>query len=53
MAAAPDGTRADALFSTIAALDRNLSRTTSEPDLSDDRELNDDLMWTWFLPNPL
>ena len=49
----PDGTRADALFSTIAALDRTSSRTTSEPDLSDDWELNYDLMWTWFLPNPL
>ena len=48
-----DGTRPDALFSTIVALDRASSRTTSEPDLSDDRELNYDLMWTWFLPNPL
>jgi hypothetical protein len=26
---------------------------TSEPDPSDNRELNYDLMWTWFLPNPL
>ena len=48
-----DGTRADTFLSTIAALDRNSSRTTSEPDLSDDRELNYGLMWTWFLPNPL
>jgi hypothetical protein len=48
-----DDTRADALFSTIAALDRASSRITSETDLSDDRELNYDLMWTWFLPNPL
>ena len=48
-----DATRADAPFSTIAALDRVSSRTTSKLDLSDDRELNYDLMWTWFLPNPL
>ena len=48
-----DATRADAPFSTIAALDRVSSRTTSKLGLSDDRELNHDLMWTWFLPNPL
>jgi hypothetical protein len=52
MAAAPMACGTDALFSTIADLDRALSRTTSKPDLSDDRELNYDLMWTWFLPNP-
>jgi hypothetical protein len=49
----PDGTESDALFSTIAALDRASSTTTSGADLSDDRELNYDLRWTWFLPNPL
>ena len=48
-----DGARTGALFSTIAALDGASSRTTSEPDLSGDRELNYKLMWTWFLPNPL
>ena len=48
-----DGTRADALFSTIAAPDRGPSRITSETDPSDDRELSYNLMWTWFLPNPL
>jgi hypothetical protein len=48
-----DNTRADALFSTIAAPDRASSRITSQRDLSDDRELNYDLMWTRFLPNPL
>lgn len=48
-----DGTRSDALFSTTAAPDRAPSRITSKTDLSDDRELNYDLMWTWFLPNPL
>lgn len=47
------GTRADALFSTIPALDHPSSRTTFEPDLGDDRKLNYQLMWTWFLPNPL
>jgi hypothetical protein len=48
-----DGTRTDAFLSTVAARDRVSSRMTSEPDLSDNRELNYDLMWTWFLPNPL
>jgi len=48
-----DVTQTDALFSTNAARDRASSRMTSEPDLSDNRELNYDLMWTWFLPNPL
>ena len=48
-----DRTRADAPFSTLAALDRASFRITSGTDLSDDRELNHDLMWTWFLPNPL
>jgi hypothetical protein len=48
-----DGTRTDAFLSTVAARDRASSRMTSEPDLSDNRELNYDLMCTWFLPNPL
>jgi hypothetical protein len=48
-----DGTRTDGFFSTVAARDHASSRTTSEPDLSDNRELNYDLTWTWFLPNPL
>src|SRR5215470_14052244 len=48
-----DRTRTDALLSTVAALDRASSSMTPEPDLSDDRELNHNLMWTWFLRNPL
>jgi hypothetical protein len=48
-----DGTRTDVFLSTVAARDHASSRMTSEPDLSDNRELNYDLMWTWFLPNPL
>lgn len=48
-----DSTQTDALLSTVAAPDRASFRTTAEPDLSDDRELNYELMWTWFLPNPL
>jgi hypothetical protein len=48
-----DRTRTDVLFSTIVALDRASWRTISEADVSDDRKLNYDLMWTWFLPNPL
>jgi hypothetical protein len=48
-----NGTRTQALLSTIAALERAPSRTTSERELSGDRELNSKLMWTWFLPNPL
>ena len=48
-----DGTRTDTFLSTVAARDHASSRMTSEPDLSDNRELNYDLMWTWFLPNPL
>jgi len=27
--------------------------TTAERDLNNALELNHDLMWTWFLPNPL
>ena len=42
-----------AFFSTLAALDRAVSRTTAERDLNNAPGLNHDLMWTWFLPNPL
>ena len=48
-----DRTGTDALFSSVTAFDRASSSMTSEPDLSDDRELNHNLMWTWFLRNPL
>ena len=41
------------LFSTLAALNRAASRTTAERDPNNAPELNHDLMWTWFLPNPL
>ena len=41
------------LFSTLAALNRAASRTTAERDLNNALGLNHDLMWTWFLPNPL
>jgi hypothetical protein len=48
-----DGTRSDLFLSRVTARDHASSRMTSEPDLSDNRELNCELMWTWFLPNPL
>jgi hypothetical protein len=52
----PDGAPNDAL-STLTALDRNKLRrpgkTTSVREVNDESELNYDLMWTWFLPNPL
>jgi hypothetical protein len=32
---------------------RTNSRTTAERDLNNPPGLNHDLMWTWFLPNPL
>ena len=32
---------------------RTNSRTTAERDLNNAPGLNHDLMWTWFLPNPL
>jgi hypothetical protein len=47
-----DNSRSDALFSTLAGLDRPASRTTTERDLNNPQKLNHDLMWTWFLPNP-
>jgi hypothetical protein len=48
-----DDPRTNGLFSTLAALNRAASRTTAERDLNDAPGLNHDLMWTWFLPNPL
>jgi hypothetical protein len=44
--------RTNGLFSTLAALNRDASRT-AERDLNNALGLNHDLMWTWFLPNPL
>ena len=48
-----DDPRTNGLFSTLAALNRAASRTTAERDLNNAPGLNHDLMWTWFLPNPL
>jgi hypothetical protein len=48
-----DDPRTNGLLSTLAALNRATSRTTGERDLNNPTELNHDLMWTWFLPNPL
>ena len=47
-----DDPRTNGLFSTLAALNRAASRT-AERDLNNALGLNHDLMWTWFLPNPL
>jgi hypothetical protein len=47
-----DDPRTNGLFSTLAALNRAASRT-AERDLNNALRLNHDLMWTWFLPNPL
>jgi hypothetical protein len=47
-----DDRRTNALFSTVAALNRAASRTIAERDLNNGPGLNHDLMWTWFLPNP-
>jgi hypothetical protein len=47
-----DSARTDT-FSTMIALDGAAAATTLERELIDDPELNYDLMWTWFLPNPL
>jgi len=41
------------LFSPLAALNCAASRTTAGRDLNNGPGLNPDLMWTWFLPNPL
>ena len=43
-----DDPRTNGLFSTLAA-----PRTIAERDLNNAPGLNHDLMWTWFLPNPL
>jgi len=48
-----DDPRTNGLFSTLAALNRAASRTTAERDLNNAPGLNHDLMWTWFVPNPL
>jgi hypothetical protein len=48
-----DDPRTNGLFSTLAAPNRAASRTTAERDLNNAPGLNHDLMWTWFLPNPL
>jgi hypothetical protein len=47
-----DDPRTNGLFSTLAALNRAASRTAKR-DLNNALGLNHDLMWTWFLPNPL
>lgn len=50
------GTRSDAIAG-LAAVDRTQIRAsterTDEEDVNDEAELNFDLMWTWFLPNPV
>ena len=48
-----DDLRTNGLFSTLAALNRGAFRKTAERDLNNALGLNHDLMWTWFLPNPL
>ena len=48
-----DDPRTNGLFSTLAALNRAAFRKTAERDLNNALGLNHDLMWTWFLPNPL
>jgi hypothetical protein len=48
-----DDPQTNTLFFTLAALNRAASRTTAERDLNNAPGLKHDLMWTWFLPNPL
>ena len=48
-----DNPRTNGLFSTLAALNRAGSGTTAERDLNNAPGLNHDLMWMWFVPNPL
>ena len=43
----------NARFPTFGALNRAGSRTTAERDLNNPSEINHNLMWTWFLANPL
>jgi len=45
--------RIKALLSTLVSLIRPVFGITSQRDLNNPRRLNHDLMWTWFLPNPL
>jgi hypothetical protein len=51
-----DGGRTEP-FSSLTAADgiviSGAAKTFPEPDLNDEPELNYDLIWTWFLPNPL
>jgi hypothetical protein len=47
------GARTDDVFSPLDALGCGGSRTTAERELNNAPGLNHDLMWTWFLPNPL
>ena len=48
-----DDSRTNAFFPALAVLNRAGSGTTAERDLNNPPELNHELMWTWFLPNPL
>jgi hypothetical protein len=45
--------RRTATFSAIIAPESAPAITTPERHLKDEPEPNYDLMWTWFLPNPL
>jgi hypothetical protein len=47
-----DDSRTNALFSTLGPFNPAGSSTTAERDLNNPPELNYELMWTWFLPNP-
>ena len=47
-----DDSRTNAPLSTLGAFNRAGSSTTAERDLNNPPELNYELMWTWFLPNP-
>jgi hypothetical protein len=51
--AAAGGAWTGALFSTLAVLDRAAPGAVPDEDLNNAPGLNHDLMWTWFLPNPL
>jgi hypothetical protein len=48
-----DDPRTNGLFSTVTALYRAAPGAVPDEDLNNVLELNHDLMWTWFLPNPL
>jgi hypothetical protein len=47
------GALAGSLFSTLTALDRAAPGAVLDEDLNNASGLNYDLMWTWFLRNPL